>query len=321
MSRTTTEPSYVALGSDGSILEQGGDIYARQDPASTTKLWTLYTVLAMVRDGHLPRSFVNEHRHDLEHMMIYSDNQASERIAVAADRATGGNGRVSNGELDAVPGFAEWMNRYANGDLASERISLDDTNFVTASGMPHQQHYSTAHDMALMMLRFRTDFEGSSVEEYRGMAGMSSSTVRAGNGTELSKTGTARGYHGSRGRYSFVGATDDGVYSVAGSATKGDRQTLNRRLARRTHDSDVSFDDIDRATSALGYKTYKSKKTFHQRNFASREEKLSTLDRLNEMSINPTGLETEGSYYANLYLSLPSDIEFSSLPEGIKSLF
>ena len=83
----------------------------------------------------------------------------------------------------------------------------------------------------------------------------------------------------------------------------------------------ISFNEIDHLTSEKGYKTYKSKKTFHQRNFASREEKRSTLDRLSEMSINPTGLETEGSYYANLYLSLPSGIEFSSLPEGIKSLF
>ncbi len=83
----------------------------------------------------------------------------------------------------------------------------------------------------------------------------------------------------------------------------------------------ISFEKIEQEISKNGYKTYKSKMPFRQRSFASKEEKTSTLERLIEMGLNPENYEAEGSYYAHLYISLPSGIEFTSLPEGIKSYF
>lgn len=245
----TTQPSWVVLGTDGGILEAGGNIHALQDPASTTKIWTLYTLLAMVRDGHLPSDFFDspQRRRDVERLIHNSDNAAAQRLAVAADIATGGTGEVSNRRLNAVPGFAIWMNRYANGDLVGGgQLPLDNTHFVTASGMNHADHYSTAYDMGLMMLRFRTDFIGQESVEVgsrvvgRGrnrreepvtigdmleLAGVSNRSTRFVNatteegfqfGTEYSKTGTARGNHGSVGQFSFVGASNHGVYAAAG---------------------------------------------------------------------------------------------------------
>ncbi len=83
----------------------------------------------------------------------------------------------------------------------------------------------------------------------------------------------------------------------------------------------ISFKKIEQEILKVGYKTYKSKMAFRQRDFASKEEKASTLKRLKEMNLKPENYETEGSYYAHLYISLPSGIEFSSLPEGIKSYY
>ncbi len=83
----------------------------------------------------------------------------------------------------------------------------------------------------------------------------------------------------------------------------------------------ISFEKIEQEISKNGYKTYKSKIPFRQRQFASKEEQASTLSRLKEMELNSEHYEAEGNYYAHLYISLPSGIEFTSLPEGIKSYF
>ncbi len=83
----------------------------------------------------------------------------------------------------------------------------------------------------------------------------------------------------------------------------------------------ICYNNIEQELDRVGYKTVKSKLPFRQRGFASKEEKESTLERLKEMSIDPKGLEDKGSYYAHLYLSIPSEIEFSSLPEDILSYF
>lgn len=83
----------------------------------------------------------------------------------------------------------------------------------------------------------------------------------------------------------------------------------------------ICYKNIEQELDQVGYKTYKSKAPFKQRSFASKEEKESTLERLREMSIDPKNLEDKGSYYAHLYLSIPSEIEFSSLPEDILSYF
>lgn len=81
------------------------------------------------------------------------------------------------------------------------------------------------------------------------------------------------------------------------------------------------FDEIMNLISRRGYKTHKSKISFCQRRFASKDEKSSTLNRLSEMSVDTEGFEDNGWYYADLYLSLPPGYEFSSLPEGIQKHF
>ncbi len=261
-----TGTTYAVLNPDGSLNEAASrGAHERQDPASTTKVWTLYTLISMVEDRILPPEFLQENRALIQAMMVHSNNDASQRLATMAARAAGVEiGRV-NGALDAVPGFAIYMNYYANpqnyaenpsegqqplprgisgaeheGNLveAGSSRALRDSHFYTASGMNHQTHYSSAHDMAMMMFRLRADFAevpGASAAIEGTNLGNRGSTGSFANGhSEYGKTGTAEGNHGSTGKFAFVGVPrmgGGGMYAIAGARSAPDRIALSRRIA------------------------------------------------------------------------------------------
>lgn len=149
--------SYVLMdGASGKVLvENNGD--QRLPPASLTKLMTAYIATLEIRKGKIGEQdlvTVSEHAwrtggaasggstmflpinsqvtvDDLLHgIIIQSGNDAS--IALAEYIA---------GSEDA---FADMMNETA------ERLGMKNTHFMNATGLPHPEHYSSAHDMAIL---------------------------------------------------------------------------------------------------------------------------------------------------------------------------
>ncbi|KIP98542.1 MULTISPECIES: D-alanyl-D-alanine carboxypeptidase family protein [Pseudomonas] len=149
--------SYVLMdGASGNILvENNGD--ERLPPASLTKLMTAYIATLEIRNGKIGEQdmvTISEHAwrtggaasggstmflpvnsqatvDDLLHgIIIQSGNDAS--IAIAEHIA---------GSEDA---FADMMNATA------ERLGMKNSHFMNATGLPHPEHYSSAHDMAIL---------------------------------------------------------------------------------------------------------------------------------------------------------------------------
>ncbi|XQE66585.1 D-alanyl-D-alanine carboxypeptidase family protein [Pseudomonas sp. P3C3] len=149
--------SYVLMdGASGKVLvENNGD--ERLPPASLTKLMTAYIATLEIRKGKIGEQdlvTVSEHAwrtggaasggstmflpinsqvtvDDLLHgIIIQSGNDAS--IAIAEYIA---------GSEDA---FADMMNETA------EKLGMKNTHFMNATGLPHPEHYSSAHDMAIL---------------------------------------------------------------------------------------------------------------------------------------------------------------------------
>ncbi|QKE64583.1 D-alanyl-D-alanine carboxypeptidase [Aquipseudomonas campi] len=149
--------SYVLLdAASGKVLvENNGD--QRLPPASLTKLMTAYIATLEIRKGKIGEQDmvpVSEHAwrtggaasggstmflplnsqasvDDLLHgVIIQSGNDAS--IALAEYIA---------GSEDA---FADMMNETA------ERLGMKNSHFMNATGLPHPEHYSSAHDMAIL---------------------------------------------------------------------------------------------------------------------------------------------------------------------------
>ena len=149
--------SYVLMdASSGNVLvENNGD--ERLPPASLTKLMTAYIATLEIRNGKIgeqDKVTISEHAwrtggaasggstmflpvnsqatvDELLHgVIIQSGNDAS--IAIAEHIA---------GSEDA---FADMMNATA------ERLGMKNSHFMNATGLPHPDHYSSAHDMAIL---------------------------------------------------------------------------------------------------------------------------------------------------------------------------
>jgi D-alanyl-D-alanine carboxypeptidase (penicillin-binding protein 5/6) len=165
--------SYVLLdlNSGNTIAEQDANMAV--EPASLTKVMTAYLVFKAIENGHLKadqvlpvstaawkaegsRMFIEPNRpvtvDELLHgMIIQSGNDAS--IALA-------EGVAGSEEV-----FAQLMTKEA------KRLGMNNSNFKNATGLPDPDHYTTAHDLALLAAALIRDFPEQykrlySVKEY-----------------------------------------------------------------------------------------------------------------------------------------------------------
>ncbi|MFS8103836.1 class I SAM-dependent methyltransferase [Lentzea alba] len=68
------------------------------------------------------------------------------------------------------------------------------------------------------------------------------------------------------------------------------------------------FDEIEASLAALGYETVRLDEVFRQRRFISPEEQSRVLDTLSGVGVDPSGLEADGWFYAQLHISKRDDI-------------
>ena len=153
-------PAAPQIGATSFLLQDfnSGRILAEKDadkklaPASLTKIMTVYVVFRELANGHLSldekvtiskkawqtpgsRMFIEVNKQvsieELLHgVIIQSGNDASVALAehVAGDEST----------------FAELMNQHAL------RLGMTNTHFTNSMGLPSEDHYTTARDMAIL---------------------------------------------------------------------------------------------------------------------------------------------------------------------------
>lgn len=146
------------FNSERVIAEQDGS--SRVEPASLTKIMTAYLAFKAIKNGHLTltqtlpvsvkawkvegsKMFIEPNKpvtvDELLHgMIIQSGNDASITLA--------------EGIAGSEEGFAELMNKEA------ARLGMRETHYVNATGLPDPQHYTTAHDLALLAAALIRDF-------------------------------------------------------------------------------------------------------------------------------------------------------------------
>ncbi|MCW5605537.1 MAG: D-alanyl-D-alanine carboxypeptidase [Burkholderiales bacterium] len=134
--------------------------HERVEPASLTKLMTAYLVFNALRQKTIrpeqtvpvserawkaigSRMFVEPRKpvtvdELIRGMIVQSGNDA----CIALAEAVAGSEDV----------FAQMMTREA------QRLGMKNTNFINATGLPDPQHYSTAHDLALLATAIIRDF-------------------------------------------------------------------------------------------------------------------------------------------------------------------
>ncbi|MBE7376829.1 D-alanyl-D-alanine carboxypeptidase family protein [Pseudomonas lopnurensis] len=142
--------SYMLLdAASGEVLvEHNGD--ERLPPASLTKLMTAYIATLEIQKGQISdRDMVNVSekawRTGGSRMFIQVDTQVSvDDLLHGIIIQSGNDASVAMAEhiAGSEEAFADLMNSTA------QRLGMSNTHFVNATGLPHPEHYSSAHDMA-----------------------------------------------------------------------------------------------------------------------------------------------------------------------------
>jgi len=130
------------------------------EPASLTKMMTVYVVLAQLEEGKFQLSdpvLVSEKawRMGGSKMFIEVGKEVPvEDLLKGVIIQSGNDASVALAEFVAgdETAFADLMNQYAR------QLGMSNTHFVNASGLPHAEHYSTARDMALLAIALIRDF-------------------------------------------------------------------------------------------------------------------------------------------------------------------
>jgi D-alanyl-D-alanine carboxypeptidase (penicillin-binding protein 5/6) len=226
----------------------------RVEPASLTKLMTAYLAFKALQDRTLvpsqtvpvsqqawkaegSRMFIDPMKpvtvDELIHgMIIQSGNDASIALAEAI--------------AGTEPAFVDRMNRQA------ADLGMTNTHFANATGLPHPQHYSTAHDLALLSAALIHDFPEYyplyAIKEYR--------------------------YNGitqpNRNRLLWVDTTVDGLktghtetagYCLISSAHRGERRLLAVVLGTN---SDLARTTESQKLLNWGFQTFESQRLFQK---------------------------------------------------------
>ena len=142
------------------LVEQNSNTHI--PPAHLTKLMTAYVVFSAIKQGkislnqHLiPSTYATRTQADESRMFLSAGQEVTVEellrgliVQSANDAARVLAERVANHEI----ALADTMNSEA------QRLGLHNTHFVNATGLPDAQHYSTAHDLALLSAAIIRDF-------------------------------------------------------------------------------------------------------------------------------------------------------------------
>jgi D-alanyl-D-alanine carboxypeptidase (penicillin-binding protein 5/6) len=142
------------------LVNENGD--ERIEPASITKLMTAYLAFAALKQGHLSQeqtvtpSTAALHTQGEESRMFLGQNKPVTVGELLRGLIVQSGNDAARVLAETIAGseekFSELMNKEA------QRLGMNNTHFVNASGLPSAQHYSTAYDLALLAAAIVRDF-------------------------------------------------------------------------------------------------------------------------------------------------------------------
>jgi len=153
-------PSYVLMDFDSGREIVKHNAGQRMEPASLTKMMTVYAVFSELQQGHLSmddKVRVSEHawRAEGSRMFIEVGDKISVRKLLHGVIVQSGND-ASIALAEKVAGdehtFAQLMNQYA------QQLGMTHTHYMNATGLPHKDHYTTAEDTAKLARALIRDF-------------------------------------------------------------------------------------------------------------------------------------------------------------------
>jgi D-alanyl-D-alanine carboxypeptidase (penicillin-binding protein 5/6) len=203
----------------GDILAQdNGDV--RMEPASITKLMTGYILYKNLKEGHIKLTdqvTISDKawRTGGSRMFVQVGTKvALEDLIMGMDVQSGNDATVALAEdvAGSESAFADLMNQEA------AKLGMTNTHFMNSTGLPDPNHYTTAHDIALLLRaiikQFPDDYKRYAVREftYNNITQQNRNRML---GLDESVDGGKTGY------------TNNAGYCLAASAKRGDMRLVS----------------------------------------------------------------------------------------------
>ena len=246
-------------------------------PASVTKVMTMLLICEALDSGKINLNDsvqISENAASMGGSQIFLEPGEVQKVdtllkGIAVASANDGCVAMAEHIAGSVEGFVDMMNAKA------KELNMKDTNFVNTNGLPVDNHYTSAYDIALMS---RELLKHDVINKYlttwmdKVVVGKKQATVGLANTNKLIKH-----YQGATGVK--TGFTQQAKYCLSASAKRGDTHLVAVTLGAET--SPERFKD---ATSLLnfGFSNYESVK------LCSKNENIATLtlDKAEDNKIN-----------------------------------
>lgn len=152
--------SWILLDANSGEVLVDHNADQRLPPASLTKMMTAYIVEKEINDGNISdddMATISEHawRTGGSRMFVREGTQVSvNELLHGVVIQSGNDASVALAEYVAgsEPSFVDLMNQQA------QRMGLKNTHFANATGLPHDDHYSSARDLATIARHIIKDF-------------------------------------------------------------------------------------------------------------------------------------------------------------------
>jgi D-alanyl-D-alanine carboxypeptidase len=213
------EPADILIDAGSGRIVAAHRANAQWRPASLTKVMTLYVIFGDLRAGRLSLTdrvilsarAVGQSTNSTG-LPVCARLSIEEAIAatilISANDAASALAELAGGSEER---FAERMNE------AAARIGMNRSHFANATGLPNQGQISTAHDLALLAYRLRTDFPDYYMYFARREARLGRQVIRTINPMLAN-------YPGAEGMK--TGFTCASGYNLIGSAHRGERRLI-----------------------------------------------------------------------------------------------
>ncbi len=263
------------VGSGQILYEKNA--YDKLPPASVTKVMTMLLICEALDSGKITLDDsvqISENAASMGGSQIFLEAGEVQKVdtllkGIAVASANDGCVAMAEYVAGSVESFVDMMNAKA------KELNMKDTNFVNTNGLPVENHYTSAHDIALMS---RELLKHDVISKYlttwmdQVVVGKKQTTVGLANTNKLIKH-----YQGATGVK--TGFTQQAKYCLSASAKRGDTHLIAVTLGAET--SPERFKD---ATSLLnfGFANYESVK------LCSKNDNIATLtlDKADEQKIN-----------------------------------
>ena len=152
--------AYILMDYDSGAILASKNPDKKVEPASLTKMMTAYIVYNELKQGHIhldDKVTISKKAWQMPGSKMFIEVGKKVKVGdliKGMDIQSGNDATVALAEhiAGSEETFTELMNRYA------QQLGMKHTHFENATGLPHKDHYATAHDLAILAHAIIHDF-------------------------------------------------------------------------------------------------------------------------------------------------------------------